>query len=155
MNQPLPRHKPGLLSRTRTFLRWKIMYVRWLVMTRVWGMDIHRDTQISLEAKLDKTYPAGVHVGEGTAISFGAVILSHDYIRRMHTHTRIGRFCQIGARSIIMPGLTVGDHSIVAAGAVVVKDVPPNSIVAGNPAKIIRENIETVHWGRLKQYDDA
>jgi hypothetical protein len=30
-----------------------------------------------------------------------------------------------------------------------------NSIVAGNPAKIIRENIETVHWGRLKQYDDA
>jgi hypothetical protein len=31
----------------------------------------------------------------------------------MHTHTRIGRFCQIGARSIIMPGLTVGDHSVV------------------------------------------
>jgi acetyltransferase-like isoleucine patch superfamily enzyme len=118
-------------------------------------MDIHKDTLISLSAKLDRTNPKGIHVGEGTAISFGAAVLSHDYIRRMHVDTHIGKFCQIGARSIIMPGITVGDHSIVAAGAVVVKDVPPNTIVGGNPARVIKEGIETVYWGRLKEFDDG
>ena len=54
-----------------------------------------------------------------------------------------------------MPGITVGDHSIVAAGAVVVKDVPPNTIVGGNPAKVLRSDIETVYWGRLKEFDDG
>jgi acetyltransferase-like isoleucine patch superfamily enzyme len=118
-------------------------------------MDIHKDTLISLKAHLDKSNPKGVHIGEGTAVSFGATILSHDYIRRMHVDTRIGRFCQIGAHAIIMPGITVGDHSIVAAGAVVTKDVPARTIVGGNPAKILREGIETVHWGRLKEFDDG
>jgi len=120
-----------------------------------WGMDIHPDTLISTKAYFDKSNPRGIHVGEGTAVSFGATILSHDYIRRLHTNTRIGRFCQIGARSIIMPGVTVGDHSIVAAGAVVTKDVPPHVIVGGNPAKVIKAEIDTVYWGRLKEFDDG
>jgi acetyltransferase-like isoleucine patch superfamily enzyme len=116
-------------------------------------MNIHPHTLISLEAKLDKSNPSGIYIGEGTAISFGATVLSHDYTRNMHVKTRIGKFCQIGARSIIMPGVTVGNHCVVAAGAVVVKDVPDGCVVAGNPAKIIRENIETVWWGRFKEYD--
>lgn len=44
----------------------------------------------------------------------------------------------IGAGAIILPGVIVGDHSVVAAGAVVTKDVPSSVIVAGNPAKILR-----------------
>jgi serine acetyltransferase len=48
-----------------------------------------------------------------------------------------------------MPGLTIGEHSVIAAGAIVTKDVPPNSIVAGNPAKIIRSNIMTTNWGKI------
>ena len=47
----------------------------------------------------------------------------------------------LGSRALILKGVTVGKGSIVAAGAVVTKDVPPNSIVAGNPAKIIKQNI--------------
>jgi maltose O-acetyltransferase len=51
----------------------------------------------------------------------------------------------IGARSIILPGVTVGAHSIVGAGSVVTKDVPPWAIVAGNPARLIRfRNGQTV-----------
>lgn len=45
----------------------------------------------------------------------------------------------LGMRSVIMPGVTIGEGAVVATGAVVTKDVPPYTIVAGNPAKIIRE----------------
>ena len=44
----------------------------------------------------------------------------------------------IGANAVILPGVTIGDHSVVAAGAVVTKDVPPHTLVAGVPAKIIK-----------------
>lgn len=45
----------------------------------------------------------------------------------------------IGANAVILPGVTIGSHSVVAAGAVVTKDVPPHSLVAGVPAKIIKQ----------------
>ena len=45
----------------------------------------------------------------------------------------------IGANAVILPGVTIGHHSVVAAGAVVTKDVPPHSLVVGVPAKIIKQ----------------
>jgi acetyltransferase-like isoleucine patch superfamily enzyme len=45
----------------------------------------------------------------------------------------------IGANAVVLPGVTIGQHSVVAAGAVVTKDVPPHSLVAGVPAKIIKQ----------------
>lgn len=45
----------------------------------------------------------------------------------------------VGANAVILPGVTIGRHSVVAAGAVVTKDVPPHSLVAGVPAKIIKK----------------
>ena len=45
----------------------------------------------------------------------------------------------IGANAVILPGVTIGQHSVVAAGAVVTKDVPPHSLVAGVPAKVIKQ----------------
>ena len=51
----------------------------------------------------------------------------------------IGDDIWIGANAVILPGVTIGNHSVVAAGAVVTKDVPPHSLVAGVPAKIIKE----------------
>ena len=44
----------------------------------------------------------------------------------------------IGANAVVLPGVTIGKHSVVAAGAIVTKDVPPHSLVAGVPAKIIK-----------------
>lgn len=54
----------------------------------------------------------------------------------------IGNHVWIGMRAMILKGVTIGDGAIVAAGAIVTKDVPPKCLVGGVPAKIIKENIE-------------
>lgn len=51
----------------------------------------------------------------------------------------IGDDIWIGANAVVLPGVSIGNHSVVAAGAVVTKDVPPHTLVAGIPAKIIKE----------------
>ena len=51
----------------------------------------------------------------------------------------IGDRVWIGCRAIILAGVTIGEGSVVAAGSVVTRDVPPGTLVAGNPAKVIRE----------------
>jgi acetyltransferase-like isoleucine patch superfamily enzyme len=50
---------------------------------------------------------------------------------------KIGRGCFIGARSLILKGVTLGDRVIIGAGSVVTKDVPAFSVAAGNPARIV------------------
>jgi acetyltransferase-like isoleucine patch superfamily enzyme len=50
----------------------------------------------------------------------------------------IGRNCWIGSGAIIMRGVTIGDNSVVGAASVVTSDVPPNSLVAGNPSRVVR-----------------
>jgi len=56
----------------------------------------------------------------------------------------------IGANAVIVAGVTIGKHSVVAAGSVVTKDVPPYSVVAGNPAKVMKQyNPQTSVWERL------
>ncbi len=116
-------------------------------------MDLDPTCLFSLTAKFDTTYPAGIHIGPESYIAFGAAIMTHDMTRGLYLDTYIGRRCFIGARSIILPGVRVGDESIVAAGSIVTKDVPARCIVAGNPARVIRENIEVTGYGRLKDAD--
>lgn len=52
---------------------------------------------------------------------------------------KIGKRCWIGANAIILPGITIGDNCVIAAGSVVTKDVPSNCTVAGIPARIIKK----------------
>ncbi len=57
--------------------------------------------------------------------------------------------CWIGANVVITAGTTIGKHSVVAAGAVVTKDIPPYSIAVGNPARVIKSfNFQTGEWER-------
>ena len=67
----------------------------------------------------------------------------------MKANTYIGNNSVIGVRSIILPGVKIGNNVIVGAGSVVTKDIPDNSIVAGNPAKIIRSGIVVNDRGQL------
>jgi acetyltransferase-like isoleucine patch superfamily enzyme len=116
---------------------------------RFLGMDIGSGVGISLRAKLDFTYPRGIHIGDYSYIAFGAVIFAHDMSRLVHTDTYVGSYCFIGANAIVLAGVRIGDHCIVGSGSVVTRDVPDRSIVVGNPARIVRSDIDTVKWGIL------
>jgi len=136
-----------LASRLRDSLREAVLELRRQYFVRVWKMDIGEGTAISTSAKLDKTNPQGIHIGKYSVVTFGAAILTHDYVNKLNRDVRIGDNCFIGAHSIILPGVTIGDGCIVAAAAVVARDVPPGSLVAGNPARVVEHNIKTTHYG--------
>lgn len=125
-------------------LRLRISYLR-----KMYGMRIGKGVRISLKANLDKRNPRGINIGDGSYLAFGATVLCHDMSRNIHRDIKIGRNCFIGANSIILPGVTIGDEVVVAAGSVVTKSIKSNTIVAGNPATIIRNGIKTIKWGRI------
>ena len=123
--------------------------VRRFLLRKVWGLDLHPTVEMSLSAKFDLTYPAGIHIGAFSYVAFDARILSHDMTRNLRAHTRIGQNCFIGGRALILPGVSVGDSCIVGAGSVVTRSVPANSIVAGNPARVIYTDAHLLSYGRI------
>lgn len=85
----------------------------------------------------------GITIDDDVAIAANAQLLSngHDFHDRMILTCKPIHICQnawLGAGATIMPGVTVGKNAIVAAGAIVTKDVPDNAVVAGIPAKVIK-----------------
>jgi acetyltransferase-like isoleucine patch superfamily enzyme len=93
---------------------------------------------------------ACIEVGQGTIMGAGAMIVDNDFhvpvgewewshdstiCARIARPVKIGRGVFIGARAVILKGVTVGDRAVVGAGAVVTRDVPPYYLAAGNPAK--------------------
>lgn len=89
-----------------------------------------------------------ISIGDNVAIARDVIIRdtdAHSIIDGKHKKNKpvkIGNHVWIGTRAIIMKGVTIGDGAIIAAGAVVTRNVPANSIVAGVPARVIRENVE-------------
>jgi acetyltransferase-like isoleucine patch superfamily enzyme len=147
----------SLLSKVRTRIhRFVVMPSMLFLYRRLYGMDIGHDVRISLGARLDKSNPKGIHIGDFTAITHGAAILTHDFVNRLHTDVYIGRNCFIGYGAIILPGVRVGDSVIVTGNSVVGRDVPSNSVVMGNPARVVENNIVTGPWGiRLDKGNDT
>ena len=68
---------------------------------------------------------------------FDAITVREDL--SLSLHTKIGRGVWVGYGAIILSGISIGDNAIIAAGSVVTKDVPSAVVVAGNPAKIVKE----------------
>lgn len=122
---------------------------------RVWGMDIHPTAQFSLSAKFDRTFPIGVHVGARSYVAFDTRVLTHDRTRGLYLHTRIGRDCFIGGGCLILPGVEIGDGCVVGAGSVVTKSLPPGTLAAGNPARVMRYNISVGPYGRFSDADST
>jgi len=140
----------------RTFLAKKIQYLR-NKYYRLKGYKVQPTVIFERKLHLDRLFPEGIHIDENCLIASGCTILSHDHCKRVGdqcllVHTYIGKRCFLAVNSTILPGITIGNEVIVGAGSIVTKDVPSNCIVAGNPARIIRQNIrmndkaELINW---------
>jgi acetyltransferase-like isoleucine patch superfamily enzyme len=99
---------------------------------------------------------SAIEIGEGTIFGSGALVLDNDFhwpagewgwatdeetCRRNAQPVKIGRGVFVGARAIILKGVTIGDRAAVGAGAVVTKDVPAGHVAVGNPARVFRSDV--------------
>ena len=87
----------------------------------------------------------GIAIGDGALIGHNVVLATVNHAlepekrrRNRYAPIRIGENVWIGSNATILPGVTLGDWAVVAAGAVVTKDVPPMTVVGGVPARVLR-----------------
>jgi putative colanic acid biosynthesis acetyltransferase WcaF len=90
--------------------------------------------------------PAHVTIGRDAVVSQGALLCTatHDYrdanFPLVHAQITIGEGGWIGARAIVLPGVSIGERTVIGAGAVVTKSVVSDVVCAGNPAQIIKQS---------------
>lgn len=103
------------------------------------GVKIGQGCQISINAHLD-VRRGKIRIGNNVAISNGSFVLGHVGYQPLieGEETVIEDNVKIFVNSVILPNVKVGKNSIVGAGSVVMKDVPPNVVVMGNPARIVK-----------------
>ena len=110
------------------------------------GKNIHVGKNVFINSGCRFQDQGGIFIGDGVLIGPNVVLatLNHDINPQKRgdmypAPIRIGNNVWIGAQATVLPGITIGDGAIVAAGAVVTKDVPANVIAGGVPAKIIKK----------------
>lgn len=112
------------------------------------GKNIHIGKNVFINMGCKFQDQGGIFIEDGALIGHNVVLatLNHaaspkDRGSMIPAPIRIGKNVWVGANAVILPGVTIGDGAIVAAGAVVNRDVPENTVVGGVPAKVIR----TIH----------
>ncbi len=111
------------------------------------GATIGKDCKISSHTFICE----GVHIGDGVFVGHNVTFINDKFPRAVNPdgsmqteddweliETFIKDRVSIGSSSTIMGGITIGENSVIGAGAVVTKDVPPNTVVAGVPAKVMK-----------------
>ena len=122
----------------------RLQLYRWM------GIRIGRHCFVGLDTWLDDQFPELVVIEDDVTISFRVTVIVHDDAKRMD-RTEAGaldgtvapvilrRGCYLGAGALLLPGVTVGEDAVVAAGAVVTRDVPAGAVAAGVPARVIKQ----------------
>ena len=111
--------------------------------------DVHLGECVTVNDRvvLQACEGAEIHLSDGGVVSFNAMLITgglelgeHGVIRESHESSTIciGKRAWIGAGAIILPGVTIGESAVIAAGSVVTRDIPANCLAAGVPAKVVR-----------------
>ncbi len=110
------------------------------------GINIKVGKNVFINACCRFQDQGGIEIGDGVLIGHNVTIatLNHDFHPEKRQNitpksVKIGKNAWIGSDSTILPGVKIGNGAIVGAGSVVTKSIPENTIVAGNPARIIRK----------------
>ncbi len=107
------------------------------------GLRIGKEPSVHPTVHFDSTYCHLISIGDNCTVTRGVTILAHD--AALNRYIEVGRIaqvrilddCFIGTNCLILPGVTIGPRSIVAAGSVVTADIPPDSVATGNPARVL------------------
>jgi len=126
----------------RRLLRWRF------------GIQLDSSVNISMTSRFVSQSKRSIRIGSQTYITFKTLILSYDRMAGTDRPVEIGERCFVGGGSLICPGVTIGDECIIAAGSVVSCDIPARTIVAGNPARILKRDIRVGPYGRLESADE-
>ncbi|MGG0461918.1 acyltransferase [Priestia aryabhattai] len=153
-----------MLKITKNYFRARIKKILleeiWLKDLISMGMKIGDNCSIQPGVIFDYSHCWLIRIGDNVTIAPEAYLLAHDASTKMlNGYTKISSISIednvfIGARALIMPGVTIGKNTIVAAGSIVTKSIPENSVVAGNPARII-STLEEYKVKINKQFNDS
>ncbi|MFX0136353.1 MAG: acyltransferase, partial [Candidatus Hodarchaeota archaeon] len=110
------------------------------------GLTVGKNVTIEHTVMIDTNYPYLIKIGNNCSLAQGVKLLAHDAtpFKFLNGHTRLGKIeikdnVFIGTDVIILPGVTIGPNVLIAAGSVINKDIPPNSCVAGVPARFYKK----------------
>lgn len=123
------------------FRRWRA--VRRHRALRALGMQIGHDVLLPFSTWIDVSHCYLISIGDHTGFGEECLILAHDaQMDEYLDAARIGRVtvhesCHIGARCVLLPNIEIGPRTIVGAGSVIARPLPPDTVCAGNPARVI------------------
>ena len=129
-------------SRIKSRLERVLLERRWARL-RAMGMRIGNGTWLPASTWIDTSHCFLISIGSNCGFGEECLILAHDaQMDEFLDVARVGRVvihdsCHLGARTIVLAGVEIGPRTLVGAGSVVTKSLPPNTVCAGNPAKPI------------------
>jgi maltose O-acetyltransferase len=155
-------------SRIKSKAEIRLKHRRWRKLREL-GMHIGKGVNLPMSTWIDTAHCFLISIGDNCGFGDMCMILAHDAMPNEYIDaTRVGRViihesCHFGVGTVILPGVEIGPRSVVGSNSVVVDDIPPNTLAAGNPARVIcsldeflekhRQAMKTAPLFPYKEYD--